>query len=152
MIKDPSVVAEIADSHLFKSLDAAGREQLMANATAVQFAAEEVIVREGDPGEVMYLIQDGGVRVSTAREGRPVQLARLGRGACIGEVALLSGRARTATVIADRACTLLAFPKPAIDDVLQAYPKVRMLLERIVSGRARNTIEVLKKQGGGEPE
>jgi branched-chain amino acid transport system substrate-binding protein len=140
-----SVLATISGSHLFKSLDAEGRQRLFDGATRVAFEAGQIVVREGDPGEALYLIRAGQVEVSTVREGTRLTLARLGPGACFGEVALLSGRARTATVIALEACSMLCFPKRQIDEILDAYPRVRKLLESIVLGRARDTIEKISR-------
>jgi len=72
-------------------------------------------------------------------------------------VALLSGRPRTATVVAVEPCTMLCFPKRQIEEILNAYPKVRKLLETVVLGRARDTIEKITRpmppvKGGRERE
>src|SRR5512137_2856712 len=88
----------VTGSHLFKSLDQEGRTRLMRGATTVTYGPQQVVVREGDPGEALYLIRSGQVRVYTTQNGVDVPLAILGAGACFGEVALLSGRPRTATV------------------------------------------------------
>jgi CRP-like cAMP-binding protein len=114
----------------------------------VTFEKGQVVVREGDPGEALYLIRKGQVEVNTTRSGKQIQLATLGPGACFGEVALLSGRPRTATVVAAEACTMLCFHKNKIDEILVEYPKVRKLLESIVLGRARDTIEKITRPPG----
>jgi CRP-like cAMP-binding protein len=135
----------ITGSHLFKSLDEEGRARLMKGATSVTFDTGQVVVREGDPGEALYLIRQGVVDVHTMREGQRFHLATLGPGACFGEVALLSGRPRTATVVAKEPCTLLCFYRSQIDEILVAYPKVRKLLESVVMGRAKDTIEKITR-------
>lgn len=135
----------ITGSHLFKSLDAEGRARLMKGAASVHFDANQVVVREGDPGEALYLIRQGVVDVHTLRDGERIHLATLGPGACFGEVALLSGRPRTATVVAREDCTLLCFYRNQIEEILVAYPKVRKLLESVVLGRARATIEKITR-------
>ena len=61
-----------------------------------QFAAGETIIREGEPGEEFFLISDGEVDVVRADH----EVARLGRGEFFGEVALISGEPRNATVVA----------------------------------------------------
>jgi CRP-like cAMP-binding protein len=148
MTTENSTLTAICDSHLFKSLDDDGRRQLLDTATTVGFEADQVIVREGDPGEALYIIKSGTVTVNTTRDDQDVPLARLARGACFGEVALLSGRPRTATVVAAEDCTLLCFHRQAIEAVLNAYPKVRKLLETVVRGRARDTIEKITRPPG----
>jgi CRP/FNR family transcriptional regulator, cyclic AMP receptor protein len=157
MREEKSGLQAITGSHLFKSLDDDGRTRLLDGASRVTFDAGQVVVREGDPGEALYLIRRGQVRVSTTCEGETVPLAILGPGACFGEVALLSGRPRTANVIATEPCTMLCFPRQLIEDILTAYPKVRKLLETVVLGRARDTIEkitrpVMPIRGGRERE
>ena len=142
---EDSNLTTITGSHLFKSLDNEGRDQLMASATPVEFDEGQIIVREGDPGEALYLIKRGSVRVHTTRDGQEVPLATLTKGACFGEVALLSGRARTATVVAAEPCTLLCFYRQQIEEVLNTYPKVRELLETLVHGRAKDTIQKITR-------
>jgi CRP/FNR family transcriptional regulator, cyclic AMP receptor protein len=145
MAKEDSGLETITGSHLFKSLDAEGRARLLQGAASVAFEPNQVVVREGDPGEGLYLIKRGQVRVTTNRGGETIQLAILGPGACFGEVALLSGRPRTATVVALEPCTMLCFYKNQIEEILNAYPKVRKLLESVVLGRARDTIEKITR-------
>jgi len=142
---EDSTLAAITNSHLFKSLDEQGRKRLLDTATTVSFDTGQVVVREGDPGEALYIIKSGAVQVATTRDAQQVPLARLGRGACFGEVALLSGAPRTATVVAVEHATLLCFHRQAIEDLLNTYPKVRKLLESVVQGRARDTIEKITR-------
>jgi len=143
--KEDSGLAAVTGSHLFKSLDEEGRARLLEGASLVSFGQGQVVVREGDPGEALYLIKAGKVDVNTTRDGQQLQLATLGPGACFGEVALLSGRPRTATVVASEQCTMLCFHQKQIDEILIAYPKVRKLLESIVLGRAKDTIEKITR-------
>jgi CRP-like cAMP-binding protein len=145
-IRDESSGLEtITGSHLFKSLDEEGRTRLLQGATRVAFDADQIVVREGDPGEALYLIRRGEVSVFTTRGGEKIELATLGPGACFGEVALLSGRPRTATVVTSEPCTMLCFPKAQIEEILNAYPKVRKLLETVALGRAKDTIEKITR-------
>ncbi|MFH1131801.1 MAG: cyclic nucleotide-binding domain-containing protein [Pseudomonadota bacterium] len=145
MVTENSTLAQISNSHLFKSLEEAGREKLLQGSKSASFEKGQVVVREGDPGGILYLVKSGTVGVHTTRKGASVHLATLGRGACFGEVALLSNRPRTATVIANEDCTLLCFDKNLIEEVLDAYPKVRKLLETVLLGRAQDTIEKLSR-------
>lgn len=143
--KEDSGLATVTGSHLFKSLDEEGRLRLLAEAVKVTYEAGQVVVREGDPGDALYLIREGKVDVFTVRGGAKIDLATLGPGACFGEVALLSGRPRTATVVTSDRCTMLCFYQSTIEQVLMEYPKVRKLLETVVLGRAKDTIEKITK-------
>ncbi|MBI2897784.1 MAG: cyclic nucleotide-binding domain-containing protein [Deltaproteobacteria bacterium] len=139
----------IRNSHLFKSLDDEGRMRALLESSLARFAAGAVILREGEPGDDFYLIADGTVRVETRRgEGTDdsVELATLGRGAFFGEVAVLTGRPRTATVTAAEELLVVVFSRALVERLLDAYPRVRRLLETMVLGRARDTIEKISSR------
>lgn len=139
----------VDQSHLFRSLDAPGRERLLASGYVCSFPAGTTIIQQDEAGFTMYLVLEGRVRVETRTSTGTVQLAELGRGACIGEVAVLTGTERTATVVALTDVDCVAFAQHRIQRILDDYPRVRELLERLVDARARHTIERIV--GGGEP-
>lgn len=130
----------VAKSHLFKSLDEGARKELLESAFVMQYDAGEMLLREGDPGDAMFLVMEGTIRVHTHSAQGEIQLAELGRGACVGEVAVLTGGPRTATVdaITDVTCAVLA--RHRVQRILDAHPRVRTLLEALVEGRARQTV------------
>ena len=143
-----ALLADIEDivqsSHLFKSLDPAGRAELIESGYVVAYDPGEVLVRQGDTGSVMYLVMKGSISVETDKgAGSSITLAELGRGACVGEVALLTGGPRTATVKAIDEVKVVAFEKHRVQRVIDGYPKVRALLEAMIEGRARQTVEKL---------
>lgn len=143
-----ALIADLTDmvgtSHLFKSLDDDGRRELIESGYVVRFGAGETIVEQGEEGSTMYLVLSGKISVET--QGGPrgsIHLAELGRGACIGEVSVLTGGTRTATVKAIDDVQLVAFESHRIQRVIDAHPKVRELLEAMIEGRARDTVEKL---------
>jgi CRP-like cAMP-binding protein len=89
------------------------------------FAAGEVILREGEPGEAMYALAQG--TVSVLRQNRVV--ASMEDGAFFGEMALLSGSARLATVTAQTDVVVLEFPRASMDALIERYPNVKSGLE-----------------------
>ncbi len=127
----------VATSHLFKSLDEEGRRRVLTSGFVCSYNEGDKVIEEGEPGDTMYLILKGTARVSTGK----VHLAELTRGGCFGEVSVLTGGERTATVTAQTELDLVAFEAHRIERVLADYPKVRTLLESIVEGRARDTVE-----------
>lgn len=133
----------IKNSHLFKSLDEEGRLRALRESSLKTFAPGTEILKEGEPGEEFYLIASGTVRVETTRSDQEhrVELAILGRGAFFGEVSVLTGRPRTATVIAVDEVLVVVFSQAMVERLLDAYPRVRKLLDAVVLGRARDTIE-----------
>jgi CRP-like cAMP-binding protein len=132
----------VAKSHLFKSLDEAARKELLESSFVMQYDPGEMILREGDPGDTMFLVMEGTVRIHARTvQGGELELAELGRGACVGEVSVLTGSPRTATVDAVGAVTCAVLARHRVQRVLDAHPRVRELLETLVEGRARQTLE-----------
>ncbi len=130
-------------SHLFKTLDEGGRNELEALGKAMAYPAGTTIIEENTEGDSFYILIKGSVKVSAAKDGKTVNLANLGRGAVLGEVALLTGEPRTATVTTTEDSTLVKFQEPGITEILNRYPKVKELLVRVLVHRAKDTIEKL---------
>ncbi|HET7684803.1 MAG TPA: MFS transporter [Candidatus Limnocylindria bacterium] len=80
----------------------------------------DTIIRQGDEADMAYVIARGAVRVTQAREGaaEPVELRRMGPGEVFGEIGLLSGVPRTATVTAAEPTTLLTLQRDAFLDLV----------------------------------
>ncbi len=135
----------IATSHLFKSLDPAGREEILGCGYVCGYSLDDVIIKEGLPGTSMFMVLRGNVKVEMSAPSGVVSLCTLGRGACFGEVSVLHDRPRTATVTALEDVDCVAFEKHRIDRILTKYPKVRKVLEAILEGRARDAIEKIVK-------
>jgi CRP-like cAMP-binding protein len=128
-------------SHLFKSLDEAGRKRVLESGYVTSFQKGEDLVRQDEDGDVMFIVLGGRVHIKTRAASGEVALAELGRGACVGEVAVLTGQPRTATVTALTDVDAVAFAKHRIERILDDHPKVRALLLSIVEHRARDTVE-----------
>ena len=122
-------------------------EELVSVLTAVRperVNAGQVVVREGEPGDTLYLIVQGTLRVSTrGQEGEDVALAALGAGDFFGEVALLTGRPRTATVSALTETELLALDRATVDRLRATHPRIEASLTEFHSRRAERTVEAL---------
>jgi CRP-like cAMP-binding protein len=90
--------AFLAGIPLFAALDETTRHQLAEQLEPVHAAAGDVVLRQGDAGDGLYLVVSGRLRVSVAADGTERVLYDLGRSAIVGEIALLSDRPRAATV------------------------------------------------------
>jgi len=131
----------VEQSHLFKSLDDDGRAEVLESGFVTAFHEGDRLIAQGQVGDRMFVVLSGTVRVHTDSPRGDVPLAELGRGACIGEVSVLTGHPRTATVIATTDVEAVVFAKHRVERVLTRYPKVRQLLEALVERRAHDAIE-----------
>jgi small-conductance mechanosensitive channel/CRP-like cAMP-binding protein len=102
-------VLALASIDLFAPLTASDRELLAKGMKKVRFAAAEEIIRQGDPGDSLYLILQGLVAVQLSVDGAVREVATLGPGDFFGEMSLMTGEPRKATCAArsDVSCYLV---------------------------------------------
>ena len=99
----------------------------------VRLQAGEVLFSEGESGQDLYFVLGGRLRALTG--GRV--LNEMSRGESIGEIALLTGEPRTATVVAVRDSELVRISRETFEEIVQKYPKVMHVLAQIVVRRLR---------------
>jgi len=108
----------------------------------LQVKPNRLVVRRNDPGDAMFLLLVGDVRVSDTVEGKDTTIATLETGDFFGEMCLFDEGPRSADVIANRECTLLKITKQAFDDLIVEHPAIGALflraMFRVVVGRVRN--------------
>jgi CRP-like cAMP-binding protein len=99
------------------------------------FEAGEVIVREGDPGDRLYVVMRG--EVAAVRQGPrgETPLRTLGPGEAFGEIALIRAMPRTATVRSRTAVDLLTVDRDAFQALFATLPELRRFFERLVEQR-----------------
>jgi CRP-like cAMP-binding protein len=100
-------IALLRSLRIFRALPAPALEGLARSLEPVRLAAGDVLIREGEPGDRFYAVADGRLQVTIG--GAPV--ASNGRGDGIGEIALLYGVPRTATVTATSPATVFALSR-----------------------------------------
>jgi len=100
-------------------------------------AAGELIAREGETGSEMFIVEDGEVEIFKERAGREKVLSRLGPGDFFGEMAVLEGRPRSASLRAATACRLLPIDASTLDALLREYPEIAVRMLRKLSHRVR---------------
>lgn len=104
----------------FLLLDAASRERLRTSAQRIHLRAGDVLLEEHREDEHAYVLADGSLRVVAGGEDRT--LAIVGAPALFGELAVVSTRTRSATVVADTACTALRFPATTLRALMDEQP------------------------------
>jgi tetratricopeptide (TPR) repeat protein len=107
------------------------------------FKSDELIVEEGTESDAMYIINTGSVRVWTKHKNKQVELAVLREGNFFGEVALLTGAKRTASITAIDECHLLQLTHENFLKLNERYPNLRKTVEKAMEQRAYSTIESL---------
>jgi cAMP-dependent protein kinase regulator len=150
---DPLFHRPVPNSPLFEVLNSEEREALIKEMDLESHDEGSVIISEGDPGSSMYLIVAGEVKVYTRGSGDSgnLYLAKLGEGDFFGEVSVLTGKPRTATITASQRTELLRLDKEKLDNALSTYPGIRKVLDDFYKKRAKHTVEAmidsLKKRG-----
>ena len=127
----------LASTDLFGLLTEEDRHRLVADSRVHVFGDGEAIVRQGDPGESAYVVCDGRVRVTLDPGG--AELAVLDPGGYFGEMSLLTGDVRTATVRSLGDCRVLEIAAAEFRRVIVDSPA---LLEKIGTAVARRRAEI----------
>ena len=138
-------------STLFTMFEREALEEVLGSTSLRTYGSGEAIVTEGDPGCSLFLIVSGQVLVTTRGEGRDqLQLAELGPGDFFGEVSLLSGRPRTATITAATEVHAIELAREQVDRISERFPDVRSVLQSFCERRAHDTMEVVVRRMRGE--
>lgn len=134
---------QVPKSPLFEVLGDEEREALIREMELETHDEGGIIISEGQPGSSMYVIVSGEVKVYTNTKGNSVYLARLGEGDFFGEVSVLTGKPRTATITAAQRTELLRLDKEKLDNALATYPGIRKVLDDFYKQRAQHTVEAM---------
>lgn len=149
---DPAIIQKIAQ----KVPIFAGMSQpclLATLATGEHFTIQpgEAVFREGDMGNSFYVLIAGEVVVEKLRQGKPVELVRLGPGECFGEMALVGNDVRSATVRATAPVVAMRFYRELIDANPESASAIYRNIARILAARLGESSMVLaelKKREG----
>ncbi len=131
------VIACLKQTELFSGLDDAALELIAPRLKRAVYPAGAIIVKEGEPGNALYLIASGVVEVRKRESsiGADLTVAKMGRGACFGEMSLLSGKPRSATVVAAAATEVYILPGKEYQAVVAPNPSILGRLNTILAAR-----------------
>ncbi len=130
-------------SMLFKPLTASERKDLVQRFRTREARAGELIIRQGERSEGLYVVLSGAVAVH--KNGQ--ELATLKEGELFGEISLLHKTPATASVTATRRTTLMRLPPEAFDPLISAYPQVLDLVADLTTDRLKQAEVTLKPSG-----
>ena len=117
---------------------------LLANAKPVKLAANEILFLAGDPGDGCFRLNEGLLKVSmVSPKGAERILAILGPGSIVGDMAMIDGRPRSASVSALRDCKLSFVSRSAFEAVAEKNPEISKHLLNLLAARLRDTDQVV---------
>ena len=129
---------------LFLALDPEGAAALRASLTERSVAKGEIIFQEGEPGDRMYVILEGKVKLGqSSNDGRESLLAILGPGEMFGELSLFDPGQRTSTATALTDAVILALSNEQLRPWLAGRPEVATALLQALARRLRRTNEAM---------
>lgn len=104
---------------LMRSLGSGERELLAHVIQAQDFRAGDVMLKQGQPGGVLYLIRAGDAVIEREEGGQNTRVATIGEGAMFGEMTFLTGEEASATVTANSHCTVYKLTRAAYSELMQ---------------------------------
>lgn len=101
-----------------------------------------IVVTEGEPGDSLFVLTTGHCRAHVRNPaGRNMEVRRLREGDFFGEISVLTGQPRSATITTQTPCELLELDRTSLDSIVDRHPRVRDVLQEFHSQRAGSTIE-----------
>jgi len=138
------MVSSLAPADLLSDLPERVSAGLLANAKPVKLAANEILFLSGDPGDGCYRLNEGLLKVSiVSPAGAERILAILGPGSLVGDMAMIDGRPRSASVSALRDCKLSFVSRAAFESVAEKNPEIYKHLLSLLAARLRDTDQIV---------
>lgn len=146
------IIGFLLDAPMFCDLDATGLSQIVHILEVQTFAPGLHIFREGEPGDAWYVLYDGQVEVLKAIGGGQRVVATLGPRACFGEMAILDGSPRSASVRTLQDTVAFRFPRMGFNELLRAgnlaaYKLVHQMALVLVARQRQTTARLVHLLG-----
>jgi len=144
----PTSATQAARSFLTTPLfEGFAQDELAAIIRGLSFVgceAGDILVGEGAPGNSMFVIVAGTAKAFVRdRKGNYMKIKELTEGDFFGEVSVLTGKPRTATITAATPVEMLELDKPTLDGITAKYPRVRQVLQDFQKKRAQEAVEAI---------
>jgi small-conductance mechanosensitive channel/CRP-like cAMP-binding protein len=120
---------------VFRALDAEKIDRLARRLRLAPFGPGEVILRQGEPGDSLYVVRSGEVAVRVAMHGVQRDVATLSAGQFFGEMSLMTGESRSATIVAKTDVQCYVVSKDAFQEILESKPELAATISEILSTR-----------------
>ena len=130
---------------LFSCLAEGQLDELIKNADANHFGRGEAMIEEGSDGDSMFILLQGTAQVSVSKNGSLIRVGVLRAGDCFGEMSLLTGEPRTATVRAEKDCEVLEISKTVMGELIRDSPECLGQLSSLLAQRKLETEGLVKE-------
>ena len=130
---------------LFQCLSDTQIDNLVRQSALNHFGRGEQVIEEGAEGDSMFVLLRGAAQVSVSKNGSFIPVATLNSGDCFGEMSLLTGERRSATVRAQADCYVMEIGKAVMADVIREAPECLRQLSEILAARKMETEGIVKE-------
>ena len=137
--------AILRGDRLFQCLPDSHLENLLKNSKLDYFGRGEAVIEEGAEGESLFILLRGRAHVTVVKQGTNVRVGGLRPGDCFGEMSLLTGERRSATVRAEGDCYVIEISKPVMAEVLRDSPQCLEQLSELLARRKMENEGILKE-------
>jgi hypothetical protein len=138
------VRAILRSEPLFDCMNDAHLESVLQHSQIHHYGRGERMIQEGDQSDSMFVMLRGTAAVSVARNGTGIRVGVMRPGDCFGEIALLTGEPRSATVRAEGDCEVLEISKPVMAEVLRESPECLTALSELLAKRRLEGDNIVK--------
>jgi hypothetical protein len=130
---------QIVVSPLFRDFSVDEMVAVIQGLKLLSFERGDVIIREGQPGGSLFMLTSGRVRAFRKEPGskKQIRIADLHEGAFFGEISMLTGQPRNASVVALNSSELLELDRPTLEEITRTHPHVWDVLREFAEKRAR---------------
>lgn len=138
---DKEIVDRLSEAILFSHLTRGEIKAIQGEVEIVRFATGGILIREGEPGDCFYIVLNGRLRVYvTLPDGSRQVVGEVGRNESVGEMAILTGEPRSATVQALRDSELVKLSREGFNKLVGRNPELLAKISNIIIQRLRRTI------------
>jgi len=137
-ISIPDKIIHLKGIQIFEGLSVSELAAVASVTEEVMYPKGEIVIKEGEPGETMYLIIQGEVAVIKGYGGeKEIELDRIREGDYFGEMALFEDSVRSATIRTSEESRLLVLHKREFTEIVREYPQIALHICRVLSKRLR---------------
>ena len=141
MLVSNDKINRLSSTAIFSELDTYSLKELLPEFEWIRLSGGDTLFREGDSGEALYVVLSGRLRASIQRgDGLEDIVGDVALGECVGELAILTGEPRSATVRAVRDTDLAKLSSSSVNRLLERNPQTVMRLARLIAKRQRQAL------------